>query len=59
MSPTKDHTTFGGRIYASDFDRKTTLSEAAAKIIADKKFDQQCKRNSIFRKETGGGSIAR
>lgn len=36
---------FGGRICASDFDRKITLSEAAARIIADRRFDRQCRRD--------------
>lgn len=37
-----NHSEFGGRICVSDFDRKITLSEAAARIIADRRFDRQC-----------------
>lgn len=40
------HSEFGGRIYASDFNRKTTLAEAAARILADRRFDQQCQKNA-------------
>lgn len=47
----RDHTTFGGKIYFTDFDRKTTLSEIAEKIISDRKFDQQCMKNAEIRKE--------
>lgn len=46
-----DHTAFGGKIYPSDFDRKTTLSEAAARIEYDKKFDRQCKKNKELNHE--------
>ncbi len=42
----RDFSTFGGRICASDFNRKTTLSEAAARIMADMRFDRQCRKNS-------------
>lgn len=49
--PFADHTTFGGKIYHSDFDRKTTLSEMAEKITSDRKFDQQCRKNAEIKKE--------
>lgn len=39
-----DHSTFGGIIFPSDFDRKTTLYEIADKIICDKKTDEKLKR---------------
>ena len=42
----KKHRTFGGRIYPSDFDRKTTLSEIADKILRDKRFDNYCKNEA-------------
>lgn len=42
-----DHTDFGGIIYASDFNRKTTLSDIAARIENDRKFDEQCKKNTV------------
>lgn len=46
-----DHTKFGGLIYPSDFNTdyrgKTNKngSEIANRIVGDKKFDEQCKRN--------------
>lgn len=49
--PIVNHTTFGGKIYFTDFDRKTTLVEIAEKIISDRKFDQQCMKNIEIRKE--------
>ncbi len=49
-----DHTTFGGKIYSSDFERKITLTEIAAKIAADKRFDQQCMKNIELKKNRRG-----
>lgn len=49
--PITDHTTFGGKIFFTDFDRKTTLAEVAEKIISDRKFDQQCIKNMEIRRE--------
>lgn len=42
-----DHRTYGGSIYPSDFDRKTTLSDMAARILADRKFDQQYQKIAL------------
>ncbi len=53
-----DHTTFGGIIYTSDFDRKTTLSDIASRIENDRKFDEQCKRNALSRQNYGGNKNA-
>ncbi len=39
------HSGFGGRVCAFDFNRRTTLSEAAERIMADRRFDQQCRKN--------------
>lgn len=41
-----NHTTFGGKIYTSDFDSEyaTTISDIADRIISDMKFDERCKR---------------
>lgn len=46
-----DHATFGGIIYPSDFNTdyrgkdNTYGSQIAQRIISDRKFDQQCRRN--------------
>lgn len=47
------HSEFGGRIYSFDFNRKTTLAEAAARIMADRQFDQQCRKNITLRTPAG------
>lgn len=44
-----DHSTFGGVICPSDFDRKTTLSEIASRIISDQKFDKYCRKNKLHK----------
>lgn len=49
-----DHSTFGGIICASDFDRKTTLSDIASRIESDKKFNEQCRKNILNRQIYGG-----
>lgn len=49
-----DHTTFGGIIYASDFDRKPTLSDIASRIESDQKFNEKCRKNILNRKIYGG-----
>lgn len=43
------HNTFGGYIYPSDFDRRSSMSEIADRIIADWKFDNECRKNIISR----------
>lgn len=50
------HSEFGGTICAFDFNRKTTLAEAAKRILADKRFDQQCQKNAAVR--AGNGTVA-
>lgn len=40
-----DHTRFGGNIYNYDFDGYTSMSDIATRIISDRKFDEQCKKN--------------
>lgn len=46
-----DHTTFGGIIYLSDFEtdykgkNNANGSTIAKRIISDKKFDKQCRKN--------------
>lgn len=42
------HAEFGGTICASDFNRRTTLAEAAKRILAEKRFDQQCQKNAAI-----------
>lgn len=39
------HTTFGGKIRFSDFNRKITMSEMADRIRSDQSFDEQCRKN--------------
>ena len=65
-----DHAKFGGLIYLSDFqtDHKgrdhTNGSSIANRIARDQRFDEECKKNFLFRlngetdKEKGGGQIA-
>lgn len=46
-----DHTTFGGKIYLSDFEtdyrgkNNANGSTIAQRIINDSKFDKQCRKN--------------
>ncbi|MDE7016026.1 MAG: hypothetical protein K2P65_00425 [Lachnospiraceae bacterium] len=57
----KGHTTFGGKIYLSDFNTdyrgkpKAGGSAIASRIAQDAKFDEQCRRNANGLK--GEGSI--
>lgn len=44
-----DHTTFAGELNPFDFDGHHNLSTMAAKIAADLRFDENCKRNAIAR----------
>lgn len=44
-----DHSTFGGIVYPSDFDRKTTLSEIASRIISDQKTEKQYRKNKLYK----------
>ena len=50
-----DHTTFGGLIYASDFNTdysgnaNTNGSTIASRIISDWRFDESCKKNDETR----------
>lgn len=54
-----DHTQFGGRIYASDFNtdyrgKSSIHGFAIAKRIAlDRQFDRQCKRNAKINQKGG------
>ena len=49
-----DHTTFGGLIYPSDFDPSYTNRNIASRIENDKKFDEKCRKNILYRKNYGG-----
>ena len=49
-----DHTTFGGLIYPSDFDPCYTNGNIASRIENDKKFDEKCRNNILYRKNNGG-----
>ena len=42
----EDHTRFGGRIFISDFDRKSSLAEITGRIISDLCFDRECEQNA-------------
>ena len=53
-----DHSTFGGTICASDFDRKTSLSDVASRIESNKKFDEQCRKNILNKQNYGGNKNA-
>lgn len=41
-----DHTSFGGRIFISDFDKKSSLSEITGRILSDQCFDRACEQNA-------------
>lgn len=43
------HNTFGGCVYSNDFDKCRSMSEIAHRIIADWKFDNECRKNIISR----------
>ena len=45
----KNSAEYAGRIYASDFYAKNSLSDIAARIISDRKFDDQCRKNLLGR----------
>lgn len=45
----EDHSTFGGIIYPSDFDTNYSSGTIAQRIVSDKNFDEQCRRNIISR----------
>lgn len=40
---------FGGKIYFSDFTRKITMTEMAERIMADRRFNEQCEKNLLER----------
>lgn len=40
-----DHSTFGGKIYPSDYDGHRSISDIAARILSDWKFDRECRQN--------------
>lgn len=44
-----DHSTFGGNVYNYDFEGYNSISDIAARIISDKKFDEKCKKNTLYR----------
>lgn len=49
----KNHTTFGGTIYFSDFDTTHPSGTIAERIFRDRKFDEQCQRNIKLFKSGG------
>lgn len=46
----RNHNTFGGRVYNSDFEYMN-LSDVASRIMADKRFDEQCLKDRECREE--------
>ena len=44
-----DHSTFVGIISNFDFEGHHTMSDIASRIIADMKFDERCRRDSVNR----------
>lgn len=44
-----DYSTFGGIIYPSDFNTNYSSGTIAQRIISDKNFDEQCRRNIKLR----------
>lgn len=45
-----DYTSFGGLIYAADFDtEKGDSRNIADRILSDRKFDERCRRFAEFR----------
>lgn len=52
----EDHSTFGGIIYPSDFDTNYSSGIIAQRIISDKNFDEQCRRNIKLRNKYTEGS---
>lgn len=55
-----NHTTFGGLIFPSDYNTdyrgKNNIhgSTIASRIVADEKFDNQCKKNIELIRQNGG-----
>lgn len=47
-----DHSTFVGIISNFDFEGYHTMSDIASRIIADMKFDERCRRDSVNRDES-------
>ena len=48
-STTINHNSFGGRIYESDFDTEHCSGAVAERIFSDRRFDEQCRKNSEYR----------
>ena len=46
-----NHSTFGGKIYNYDFNGYTSISDITERIISDRKFDEQCRKNIQNRKK--------
>ena len=48
-----DHSTFGGTVYNYDFDGYNSIKDIASRIMADKRFDEQCKKSLEQRNKCG------
>ena len=46
-----DHSTYGGKIYESDFGTYRSLKDIADRIISDQKFDKSCRKATIQNKK--------
>lgn len=51
---TRNHNTYGGKIYLSDFDTYNCRGYASSRIFSDWKFDEQCKKNYESRNRKKG-----
>lgn len=45
----KNHNTYGGRIYKSDFCTSESYGTMASRIAGDLRFDEHCRQNSLAR----------
>ncbi len=45
------NSTFGGNIYNYDYEGYNSMSDITSRIISDLRFDEQCRKNTINRKE--------
>lgn len=49
-----DSSTFGGRLYQGDFDTCHYMSDIAARILSDWRFDEECRKNAAIRNAQSG-----
>ena len=51
-----DYSTFGGNVYNYDYEGYNSISDIAARIISDWKFDERCKLNTENRDKNKKGN---